>query len=270
MTRFINMSDTEQANKVLEGESKKPFGEVQSSVDKPHAVRQVTLDFDHHATTPYFAVVIDNVFTEEECQQLIARSECHGYDQALVNIGGGRQLKMTDIRNNDRAIIDDPTLAEQIWQRVVKACESLSNTEKIKLNLHELFEFQEGWEAVGVNERLRFLKYAPGTYFRPHFDGSYTRPHNGDTSFATIQLYLNECSGGETRFVSVENESIGCKVVPKTGSILLFQHNLYHEGCPVKEGLKYVIRSDIMYTQVGDEPDLCPPERPAKKKKVPH
>jgi hypothetical protein len=32
-----------------------------------------------------------------------------------------------------------------------------------------------------------------------------------------------------------------------TGHALLFQHRLLHEGCPVRSGIKYVLRSDVMY-----------------------
>ena len=39
--------------------------------------------------------------------------------------------------------------------------------------------------------RLRFLRYNPGQYFKPHFDGMYERT-NGERSFITLQLYLNE------------------------------------------------------------------------------
>jgi len=39
--------------------------------------------------------------------------------------------------------------------------------------------------------RLRFLRYDPGEYFKPHFDGVYMRD-NGERSCVTIQLYLNE------------------------------------------------------------------------------
>jgi hypothetical protein len=41
------------------------------------------------------------------------------------------------------------------------------------------------------NLRLRFLKYNPGEYFAPHMDGMYMR-ENGERSFVTIQLYLNQ------------------------------------------------------------------------------
>ena len=49
----------------------------------------------------------------------------------------------------------------------------------------------------------RFLRYAPGQYFRPHMDGTYERPDGSETSYLTIQLYLNGgFEGGQTSFLS--------------------------------------------------------------------
>lgn len=61
----------------------------------------------------------------------------------------------------------------------------------------------------------------------------------------TIQLYLNQgAEGGETTFL----EGDGLKVIPKTGGVLLFEHRIEHEGSEVLSGVKYAIRSDIMYS----------------------
>lgn len=38
------------------------------------------------------------------------------------------------------------------------------------------------------------------------------------------------------------------------GSVLIFQHGgLLHEGAEVKEGVKYTMRTDILYKWVKDE-----------------
>jgi hypothetical protein len=37
-------------------------------------------------------------------------------------------------------------------------------------------------------------------------------------------------------------------VVPKTGSVLLFQHPLLHSGETVVRGRKYALRTDVMYS----------------------
>lgn len=54
-------------------------------------------------------------------------------------------------------------------------------------------------------------------------------------------VYLNEgYEGGATRFEAA-------KVMGKAGMALLFQHGLIHEGAEVTQGVKYVLRSDVMY-----------------------
>ena len=43
----------------------------------------------------------------------------------------------------------------------------------------------------------------------------------------------------------------GHEIVPRTGSVLLFEHQCYHEGATLEQGRKYVVRSDLMYTDKG-------------------
>jgi hypothetical protein len=47
-----------------------------------------------------------------------------------------------------------------------------------------------------------------------------------------------------TRFEELE-------VVGQLGMALVFEHTLFHEGSEVLEGVKYVLRSDVMYGPVG-------------------
>jgi Rps23 Pro-64 3,4-dihydroxylase Tpa1-like proline 4-hydroxylase len=102
------------------------------------------------------------------------------------------------------------------------------------------------WTATGLNERMRFLRYDAGTFFAPHEDDSFVRGH--ERSFMTMMLYLNEgFDGGSTRFLSEEEPHKKYDVIPRTGSILLFQHDCLHEGAMVETGRKYAIRTDVMY-----------------------
>jgi len=40
-------------------------------------------------------------------------------------------------------------------------------------------------------------------------------------------------------------------ILPKTGRVLIFQHrNLWHSGDDVVQGVKYTMRSDILYMRV--------------------
>lgn len=188
-----------------------------------------------------FAVIIDNVLSAEECERLIGMTENTkaglGYDTALLNIGGGRQIEDTSVRKGDRCIVDSVELARVIFDR-------------IKPHVPATWQHSRSdpeWKLSGLNERLRFLKYGAGDYFRPHYDGCYIRPGGRERSFITLQLYLNAgFNGGQTTiFDSSERETV--PVEPLPGRVLLFQHNILHEGTMLRSGHKYAMRTDIMY-----------------------
>jgi hypothetical protein len=166
---------------------------------------------------------ISGVLTGEECRSYIDWSEGLGYETAPVSFASGAVIR-PDIRNNARAMVDSPERARAIWSRISTDVPALI----------------DGRRAVGLNERLRFYRYGPGQRFAPHTDGCHRRD-NGDESLFTLMIYLNGgARGGETRF---ENVSI----TPEPGLALVFDHYLLHEGAPVLDGQKYVLRSDVMY-----------------------
>ena len=101
----------------------------------------------------------------------------------------------------------------------------------------------------GLNERLRFLKYSqPGDFFYPHTDGYFPRTIN-ERSFVTVLLYLNEgYRGACTTIYDVMGRPL--PVAPRTGMALVHDHLVYHEVPPLREGVKHVIRTDVMYERV--------------------
>jgi prolyl 4-hydroxylase len=166
---------------------------------------------------------IRDVLTADECQQMIAFAEQRGFDAATINALGVQRLDK-DTRNNDRVIDDDFELAKRLWSRVEKFMPRLLSGRPVR----------------GLNERFRYYRYTPGQRFAWHFDGSFARP-NGEVSLLTFMIYLNEgYAGGETQFESVS-------VAGKLGMALVFEHELLHEGAEVTGGIKYVLRSDVMY-----------------------
>lgn len=75
--------------------------------------------------------------------------------------------------------------------------------------------------------------------------------------FCHSLIYLNDdFKNGQTTFFMPSSEAIGVMdarpVKPRQGSILVFPHGethaLLHEGSPVTEGGKFVIRTDVLYT----------------------
>ena len=72
-----------------------------------------------------------------------------------------------------------------------------------------------------------------------------------------MHLYLNEADedsmleGGATTFHSRDYSGRCVDIVPKVGRVLLFQQKgLLHSGADVKRGIKYTMRTDVMYRRV--------------------
>lgn len=172
--------------------------------------------------------VINNFLTPEECQEWIDFAENIGFGDAPINVGFGAEKIVSNVRNNERAMIDDKDKAFILWQ-------------KAKEHLPQIIRHHV---AIGLNERLRFYRYEQSQKFAWHSDGSFVRS-NGERSLLTFMVYLNEeFQGGETVFIG----NAKTEIVPKTGMMLVFKHEIFHEGSVVREGKKYVLRSDIMFS----------------------
>lgn len=182
------------------------------------------LDGDSLDHSGPIAFTLDGVLTADECAATIARIDELGPEPAPITTAAGFVMR-PDIRNNTRVIIDDHALARILFDRVAAAVPRLC-----------------GMTPVGANERFRCYRYAPGQKFAAHFDGAFVRDDR-ERSLLTFMVYLNEgFGGGTTAFLDFD-----VAVAPRTGRALLFQHRVLHEGCEVTSGVKYVLRSDVMY-----------------------
>ena len=176
---------------------------------------------------------ITDLFTLQECDELIAKAEKIGFEAASVRTTSGQKM-MTKIRNNDRVVLMDHDLATQLWNRI-----------------SPMLPILDGVEAKGVDQNLRFYRYVPGQKFNRHRDGSVTN-EAGEVSKLSYLVYLNKCDGGETVFRDYiekdgNREKKILKVEPIPGSALLFRHERWHEGTPVASGKKYALRTDVFY-----------------------
>lgn len=173
-----------------------------------------------------YAFLLYDLLSPEECRAQITASEAIGYQDAPVTTLSGPQM-LPQIRNNTRVMLDNSELASMIYTRL----QGFAPTKPL-------------WQPIGLNERLRYYRYDPGEAFALHRDGAFIRSPS-ERSFYTVLIYLNEdFKGGET---IVENTSVR----PQTGMALVFLHPLLHEGSPLLQGRKYVLRSDLMYRRVG-------------------
>lgn len=120
-----------------------------------------------------YATVLDNCFTAAECNALISMAEAQTngvWEQAMINVGGGRQELRTDSRDCGRIIWDDEEIVQSIWNRIqdqLPEIQSLSNVPKI--TGYGPTKRNETWRMARLNERMRFLKYGAGQYFRREF-----------------------------------------------------------------------------------------------------
>eukprot|EP00746_Dinoflagellata_sp_MGD_P072286 gnl/MRDRNA2_/MRDRNA2_29350_c0_seq1.p1 gnl/MRDRNA2_/MRDRNA2_29350_c0~~gnl/MRDRNA2_/MRDRNA2_29350_c0_seq1.p1 ORF type:complete len:343 (-),score=55.99 gnl/MRDRNA2_/MRDRNA2_29350_c0_seq1:245-1213(-) len=186
-----------------------------------------------------FARVVRKALSVEDCAAILRAVNNKKFTPALINIGGGAQQLLPGVRNGHRVVIDSPELAA--WLLLV-------------LRPHLPEQLVDGSRLVGLNERLRFLCYTPGQFFEEHHDGCYIRPHGhpqaGDRSRITVQLYLHDVPeqyGGATTFFPGKHYSV--KHQPEAGSVLLFTQDLLHEGSLVQEGIKYTVRTEVMYSR---------------------
>jgi predicted 2-oxoglutarate/Fe(II)-dependent dioxygenase YbiX len=166
---------------------------------------------------------IENFLSQQECGRFIAESESLGYEEAAIRTEEGDRL-FKDARNNDRIILDSRELSTNLYQRA----------------LPFLPAEQGGWLVSGFNERFRYYRYDKQQQFVWHQDGT-VRVSPNEESFLTFMIYLNDnFEGGSTDFGW---ESIR----PVQGMALVFPHRLRHQGAVVTSGVKYVLRTDVLY-----------------------
>ncbi len=174
-------------------------------------------------------ILFENFLTAEACAGLIAFCESKAFEEAGIHTDRGA-IMVKDVRNNDRLFWDDAVLARSWWERAAST---------LPRQLGE-------WRAVGFNERFRFYRYRHGQRFAPHRDGSFQRTPD-EMSWLTFLVYLNgDFEGGHTRFdLASLPEPVSVK--PRAGLALAFAHGCLHEGEVVTSGVKYVLRTDVMY-----------------------
>src|SRR6476620_8017156 len=137
---------------------------------------------------PGKVLVINDFLSVEECAALFQRSEDLTYERGTV-----ADVVMEDVRNNERVLLDDVTLAADMFERSKQFLPAVI----------------DGQSLTGFNERWRFYRYAPGQTFKPHRDGSYFRVKTFEESQVTFMIYLNDgVTGGETRFFAGMDEAV--------------------------------------------------------------
>lgn len=141
--------------------------DVDASSPRPPIVT-THIDFPSVGLAEYkdhYAAVVDHAFSAAECRQLVALAGDDAWQPALISLDSDTQALRTDVRRCERVMLDDEATAAWLWERVRAAVPELAEHEGVVVTLRG--RRQQGvHRATRLNERLRFLRYGVGEYFK--------------------------------------------------------------------------------------------------------
>jgi hypothetical protein len=205
-----------------------------------------------HPIVPNLSLIKD-VLYPSECSSIISAGQTVGFTPDAPIMATRED---TSVLAHNFYWIIDTSFHDRLWQRVKAFIPS-----KV-----------DGRQVRGLNRRFRVYRYVPGAEYRCHIDGAW--PPSGidpvddsyiydsspadakQSSLYTFLLYLNDdFEAGETTFFmpSISDEVMNAyPVKPVAGAVALFPHGegkgaLLHEGSGVTQGVKYIVRTDVLY-----------------------
>jgi len=178
--------------------------------------------------------LLHNVLSPQECAAMVG--VCAGLGFHADSEYGPTRAPKPNV--NTRVVVEDYVVSNLLWERV-----------KDTLPL-----IYKGATAVALNERFRVNKYVPGQRFVRHVDKPFIRNDNEYSQF-TFLIYLNDTfEGGHTTFFekpthrkSRQELKLNYDLTPVPGTVVVFDHTLFHEGATVFAGIKYTCRLDVMF-----------------------
>ena len=214
-----------------------PF--CQSLNDKPNNIKREELTNipNSHCFT------LNNLLAPEECDFYIKECEKVGFSCLADQFPSYYRI-------NDRVLTLSHEMADAIFNRI----EPLLTRNDV-IRVRPIGFGNEGtWRPIRLNECIKIMKYTSGGHFTPHFDGPWV-PREDESSVFTVLIYLNtEYTGGETKFIAEEDTThVYHQVAPSVGMGLVFNHDCFHEGTPVLSGVKYLLRTEVMFRRVDTQ-----------------
>lgn len=220
-----------------------------------------------HSPGNCLAFAIRNFYSKQECQQLIRRAttatnQGFQYIREASHIapdGSSYSVKLQNPNPHKLSVFDHPPSISRMWGKLEPLIFPL---------IQDFIDRENCGSPLGLNPRLRVLRYdsTDNDRFEPHFDAT-TMAGNDKKSLLTVLLYLNDgggkdFGGGETLFLDshissktrVESSSLDSRVrvTPETGTVVIFEHDLFHSGAPLLFGTKFVLRTDVLFAVKKD------------------
>jgi hypothetical protein len=214
---------------------------------------------DYAATLPLLAFVPDSLALSPErstlevagqsvlsVRGLLSSHECDAVVQEAAKDGRMEAVNweyVATYRRCTRSVTSSPTLATTILERLrpLLMMEDLDGVQPYGIGT------DGHWVLAHVNPCMRVSCYEAGSGFLKHRDNGFVFSDELRSIF-TVVIYLNDgFSGGQTAFYS-DNERVA--VAPVKGSATVFTHDCMHEGATVESGIKWVLRTDIMFQRI--------------------
>jgi len=198
------------------------------------------------------AFLLQNLLSSDECDDVIAQAEAFG----LKDCGYHKQIRVTD-----RVVVMGEDLAALLFERSRAYLDDILIPDFGRPPVGVPKGMLKGlWQPACLNLGFRVCRYRPGGFFVPHHDDAVGE---SDTfrSIKTFMIYLNDdFSGGLTRFYD-EKQQLYCQgqpeflvheLRPEKGSCLVFNHHITHDGGELQAGMKYILRTEVMYKHVSN------------------
>eukprot|EP00756_Hemistasia_phaeocysticola_P050020 Hpha_TRINITY_DN24652_c0_g1::TRINITY_DN24652_c0_g1_i1::g.147426::m.147426 len=168
------------------------------------------------------AVVFDGVLSSGDCSRLIALAEEAGFSDLCPPYAAHAPECSRAVLKNDAARL----VADELFE---------------VLSPHLPLKGEQ--PAVGINSMLRVMRMAPGEGLSSHLDNFHSEP--GLISRFSCLVYLTHTPGG-TKF-----DKSGVVVGDAVGRVLLYPHHLLHHSVASRCGIRFVLRTDVMYPAPG-------------------
>jgi prolyl 4-hydroxylase len=234
-----------------------------------------------HPPEKCLAFMIDNFCSKLECEQLIRRAGTHSrqgfqYVTEAAHVapdGASYTVKLQNPNPHKLSVFDHPPTISRLWKKL---------DGMIRPIIQPYIERENCGPPLGLNPRLRVLRYdsTDDDRFESHFDAT-TQVGFKTRSHLTVLLYLNDgggkdFDGGETLYLNShisskkqiekillsteshtkeeeDSKRNMTKIIPETGKVVIFEHDLFHSGAPLISGTKYVLRTDILFAVNDDD-----------------
>ncbi|WWD15601.1 hypothetical protein CI109_100023 [Kwoniella shandongensis] len=214
------------------------------------------------------AFLITDVFTPEECLQIVQAASSIGFERDEAAQGSARMK--TSILARNFVWLADQNVLDHFYSTIVPFVPQAAPTS---------VDGNGGGKVRGINARCRVYQYTENQVYRPHIDGAWpaagldpstgeylhdsSPPNDPLWSRYTLLVYLNSDIPRDTGCTTffLPSPTIGTldaiSVAPVQGAVLCFPHgdtqgSLLHEGSAVgPDGRKFVIRTDLLYEAKG-------------------